>query len=55
MNGIITGHNNFQYKVHASWGDLPPKVYPVKDCHEMVISIPQWHSNCTYPLLLERI
>ena len=38
MNGIITGHNNFKYKVHASWGDLPTKVYPVKDWHEMVIT-----------------
>ena len=39
MNATIIGHGNFKYKVRASWGDLPPKVYPVKDCHEMVMAL----------------
>ena len=38
MKDIIIGHNNFKYKVHGNWGDLSPNIYPVKDCHEMVIA-----------------
>ncbi len=33
---LIIGHGDFQYKVDASWGNLNPQQYPVKDCHEMV-------------------
>jgi hypothetical protein len=35
---VIVGHNSFKYKVNASWGNQPAKVYPVKDCHEMVLA-----------------
>ena len=35
---VIVGHNSFKYKVNASWGNQPAKVYPVKDCHEMVMA-----------------
>lgn len=32
----IIGHGSHQYKVNLSWGQLDPKRFPVKDCHEMV-------------------
>ena len=33
----IIGHNSHQYEVVKGWGDLNSNVYPVADCHEMVI------------------
>lgn len=33
---LVLGHNSHQYKLDANWGNLNPKQYPVKDCHEMV-------------------
>ncbi|MEM9837329.1 MAG: 6-bladed beta-propeller [Bacteroidota bacterium] len=33
----IVGHQNFQYQVDKSWGDLDPNQYPVMHCHEMVM------------------
>lgn len=37
-SNIIAGENSFQYKVNPSWGNADPSKYPVKDCHEMVLS-----------------
>lgn len=34
----IIGHNGFQYKVNASWGNADARTYPVNDCHEMVMA-----------------
>jgi peptidylamidoglycolate lyase len=34
---IITGHNQFKYKVDVEWGNLNFTVNPVNDCHEMVM------------------
>lgn len=36
LNSII-GHSHFQYQVDLNWGDLDSNLYPVNDCHEMVI------------------
>lgn len=33
----IIGHGDFTYRVNNKWGLLDPAVYPVKDCHEMVM------------------
>lgn len=35
-NNII-GHGQLQYEVDVNWGKLDPELYPVNDCHEMVI------------------
>lgn len=37
MQSII-GHNNYQYRVNADWGNLDESRYPVNNCHEMVMS-----------------
>jgi len=37
MNPPIVGHNTHQYKVVSGWGNLDANLFPVKDCHEMVI------------------
>ncbi len=34
---IIIGHHQHQYIVDENWGQLDTNVYPVTDCHEMVI------------------
>ncbi|WP_342645577.1 6-bladed beta-propeller [Mucilaginibacter sp. CSA2-8R] len=34
---IIAGHNQHQYIVDDNWGQLDVKLYPVTDCHEMMI------------------
>jgi len=34
---LIIGHGTHRYKVDVNWGALNTGVYPVKDCHEMVI------------------
>lgn len=33
---IIIGHNSHRYKVDMNWGNLNPKMTPVKDCHEII-------------------
>jgi len=33
----LIGHNAHQYEVLRGWGNLDPELYPVADCHEMVI------------------
>lgn len=33
---LVLGHNSHQYNLDVNWGNLNPKQYPVKDCHEMV-------------------
>lgn len=33
----ILGHGDFKYKVETQWGNLDPKVFPVNNCHEMVM------------------
>ena len=33
----IIGHHSHQYKVVPGWGKLDSNVYPVNDCHEMVL------------------
>lgn len=33
---LILGHNSHRYTLDVNWGNLNPKQYPVKDCHEMV-------------------
>jgi peptidylamidoglycolate lyase len=38
ISNTITGENGFQYKVDPSWGNADASKYPVKDCHEMVLS-----------------
>ena len=37
MKDVIIGHNSHRYKVDLHWGDLNPRKYPVRDCHEMVM------------------
>lgn len=34
---MIIGHYSHRYRVIEGWGDLDPGVYPVNDCHEMVV------------------
>ena len=34
---VIIGHGSHQYKVDMEWGKLDAGLYPVNDCHEMVI------------------
>jgi peptidylamidoglycolate lyase len=34
----IIGHNGFQYKVDAGWGNADVLKYPVNDCHEMIMA-----------------
>jgi hypothetical protein len=34
----ILGHGDFQYKVHADWGKLDSKKFPIVNCHAMVQS-----------------
>ncbi len=35
--GIVIGHGNHRYRVLKGWGNLDAKIYPVADCHEMVL------------------
>ncbi len=35
-NPEIIGHGEFKYKVHADWGKLDSKQYPIVNCHAMV-------------------
>jgi peptidylamidoglycolate lyase len=35
---LLVGHNAYQYKVSSDWGKLNENKYPIKDCHEIVIS-----------------
>ncbi|MCW3109792.1 MAG: 6-bladed beta-propeller [Segetibacter sp.] len=35
------GHGSYQYKVLPNWERLDENAYPVKDCHEIVISSKQ--------------
>lgn len=32
------GHGDFRYQVEKEWGDLNPTNFPVRNCHEMVMS-----------------
>lgn len=34
---MIIGHNDFQYKVLKNWSKADQNLYPVADCHEMVL------------------
>ncbi len=33
----IIGHNGYEYIVEKNWGNLDPDLFPVNDCHEMVM------------------
>jgi len=37
LSSTILGHGDYKYKVEKAWGNLNPKDYPVKNCHEMVM------------------
>lgn len=37
LSDKILGHGKFKYRVQQDWGDLDPRKYPVKNCHEMVM------------------
>lgn len=37
MNSLVVGHNSHRYKVIHGWGNLDAGLYPVNDCHEMVM------------------
>lgn len=37
MNELVIGHHAFRYRVRPGWGVLDSAMYPVKDCHELVI------------------
>ncbi len=32
----LSGHGDYRYRVHRTWGNLDPKTVPVNNCHEMV-------------------
>jgi len=34
---LIIGHGSHRYKIDLNWGALDPQLYPVNDCHEMVM------------------
>jgi len=34
---VVIGHGTHRYKVDLKWGALNASLYPVQDCHEMVI------------------
>ena len=34
---LILGHDDFKYKIDKKWGVQNPNIFPVNDCHEMVI------------------
>ena len=36
-NDMILGHGDYRYKVDMNWGNLDINIYPVNDCHEMVM------------------
>lgn len=36
IEDLVLGHNSHRYTLDVHWGNLNPKQYPVKDCHEMV-------------------
>jgi len=45
-DSIIIGHNQFRYRVIPGWGILDREKFPVKDCHEMVMS----NTGCLFML-----
>ncbi|WP_241664721.1 NHL repeat-containing protein [Seonamhaeicola maritimus] len=37
LSETILGHGDFKYRLEREWGNLNPKTFPVKNCHEMVM------------------